>query len=81
MSVCDRKYFGIFHNVRRPRRDDHVPVNQMSWRKSSFSGYTECVELARTLRAVRDSKNPSGPVLAADLAGLLAAIKRGDLDR
>jgi hypothetical protein len=39
------------------------------------------VELAHTLGVVRDSKNPRGPVVAADLAGLLAAAKRGDLDR
>jgi hypothetical protein len=56
-------------------------MNHFRWRKSSFSGYAECVELAPTLRAVRDSKNPGGPVMTADLTGLLAAIKRGDLDR
>ena len=50
------------------------------WLKSSFSGYLECVELAHSLHEVRDSKNPSGPVLTADLEGLLAAVKRGDLD-
>jgi hypothetical protein len=37
------------------------------WRKSSFSGggNNDCVELALTTRggAIRDSKNPSGPVL------------------
>lgn len=51
------------------------------WRKSTFSGYHECVELANTLHAVRDSKNPDGPVLAADLINFLAAVKRGELDR
>jgi hypothetical protein len=56
-------------------------MNQFRWRKSSFSGYAECVELAYTLGVVRDSKNPRGPVVAADRAGLLAAAKRGDLDR
>lgn len=38
-----------------------------AWRKSSFSngGGGNCVELAQTpdLGAVRDSKNPAGPIL------------------
>lgn len=37
------------------------------WRKSSFSGTnSDCVELATTphTTAVRDSKNPDGPILA-----------------
>jgi hypothetical protein len=36
------------------------------WRKSSFSGGGNCVEVARNLPgiiAVRDSKNPNGPAL------------------
>lgn len=56
-------------------------MKRIFWRKSTFSGYHECVELAHTLRAVRDSKNPDGPVLTADLDGLVTAIKRGDLKR
>lgn len=38
----------------------------MEWRKSSYSGtQSDCVELAwrQGQLAVRDSKNPSGPVL------------------
>jgi hypothetical protein len=37
----------------------------MGWRKSSFSGSNtgNCVEVASTLGALRDSKNPSDPVL------------------
>jgi hypothetical protein len=38
----------------------------MTWRKSSFSGDTgNCVEVAVSAGAVavRDSKNPTGPVL------------------
>lgn len=55
-------------------------MEHVRWRKSSVSGYLECVELAPSLREVRDSKNPTGPVLTADLDELLAAVKRGDLD-
>lgn len=51
------------------------------WHKSSYSGGNDaCVEVASTLVAVRDSKNPAGPVLHADLRGLLAAVKNGQLD-
>jgi len=54
----------------------------MRWRKSSYSGGNngECVELAHTLEAVRDSKNPIGPVLTADVKGLLAEIRAGHFD-
>jgi Domain of unknown function (DUF397) len=52
------------------------------WRKSSRSAGNggACVELAN-LGAVRDSKNPTGPALPVDLAGLLAATKAGRLVR
>ena len=52
------------------------------WRKSSRSGGNNgaCVELAN-IGAVRDSKNPTGPELRADLADLLAAAKAGRLER
>ena len=50
------------------------------WRKSSRSGGEggACVELAN-VGAVRDSKNPAGPALRAELAGLLAAVKKGQV--
>jgi hypothetical protein len=52
------------------------------WRKSSLSTNTaDCVEVAHTLDRVRDSKNPTGPQLAANLHSLLTHIKRGDFDR
>lgn len=45
------------------------------WRKSSFSSNgTDCVEVASDRAAVRDSKNPHGPVLSVDLRGLLRMI-------
>lgn len=52
------------------------------WRKSSFTGNQgDCVELAHTRDMVRDSKAPAGPLLGVPLAGLLAAVKGGRLDR
>lgn len=53
------------------------------WRKSSYSGEEggSCVELNTLVQGlVRDSKNPTGPVLSfdrAELAALLAEIKAG----
>ena len=47
------------------------------FRKSSYSDNPqgECVEIAGGLDAVRDSKNPNGPVLRGDLASLVSAVK------
>lgn len=48
-----------------------------AWRKSSRSqGANTCVEL-HPAGLVRDSKNPAGPTLTVDLAGLLAAVRGG----
>ncbi|MDQ3404754.1 MAG: DUF397 domain-containing protein [Actinomycetota bacterium] len=50
------------------------------WGKSSFSNTGNgCVEIARTLTAVRDSKNPDGPRLAVDTYQLVAAVRSGKL--
>jgi Domain of unknown function (DUF397) len=48
----------------------------MTWRKSSFTEQTDCVELAwpATGVAVRDSKHPEGPVLRLPAQGLLALL-------
>lgn len=59
-----------------------LTVPDRRWKKSTFSGeQTNCVELAHTHGAVRDSKNPAGPVLVLPVAGLLAAVKAGSLPR
>jgi len=54
------------------------------WRKSSRSSTnTNCVEVANNLGAVRDSKNPDGPVLEFDQARLcafLAGARQGRFD-
>jgi Domain of unknown function (DUF397) len=51
------------------------------WRKSSRSGGNggACVELAN-VGAVRDSKNPTGPALHVNPAGLVATARTGRLD-
>lgn len=52
-------------------------LNDQRWRKAKASGTqgTECVEL-HPAGAVRDSKNPDGPRLNADISGLISAVKR-----
>ncbi|KAA2258814.1 DUF397 domain-containing protein [Solihabitans fulvus] len=60
-----------------------IDIADASWKKSSKSGSTsECVEVARlkTVGALRDSKNPAGPVLVFPLAQLgrfLAGARAG----
>ena len=58
-------------------------MTQETWRKASRSGQQlNCVEVAIIgIGAIRDSKNPTGPTLAISLAGLVASIKTGHLDR
>jgi hypothetical protein len=53
-------------------------MNEVRWRKSTRSSGEptgSCVELAHDLGAVRDSKNPNGPVLTVDVRALLALVK------
>jgi hypothetical protein len=56
-------------------------VDNLRWRKSSFSGGTgggndSCVEVALTddTAAVRDSKNASGPILTLPVTALSALL-------
>lgn len=65
-----------------------MDFSSVHWRKSSYSsgGGNACVEVAALPRAVaiRDSKDPHGPVHLLDLAAfrdLIGRIKRGDFDR
>ena len=63
----------------------HPDLSQAIWRKSSYSSPDgqNCVEVATNLAdtvAVRDSKDPDGPVLAltpAQWRAFLAGIKSG----
>lgn len=59
-----------------------MEVDAATWRKAKRSegGANNCVEIAIASGAVRDSKNPDGPVLAVDVLRLLAAARLGQLD-
>jgi hypothetical protein len=61
-------------------------AGQRPWRKSSHSHINGCVEVAPTPGgvAVRDSKDPNGPVLRythAEWAAFLAGVRDGEFDR
>ncbi|HEY2579188.1 MAG TPA: DUF397 domain-containing protein [Streptosporangiaceae bacterium] len=65
-----------------------MDLTRAEWRKSSRSGSNggNCVEVARNLPgtvAVRDSKDPNGPVLAvapAEWQDFVADVKAGQHD-
>jgi hypothetical protein len=65
-----------------------MDITNVTWRKSSYSGGNggNCVEVAQLpddSRAIRDSKDPDGPVLAFmpdDWRAFTAAIKAGEFD-
>lgn len=50
------------------------------WRKSSFTGQQDCVEVSHHLDAVRDSKYPL-VALEVDMRRLLDVVRRGQFDR
>lgn len=53
------------------------------WLKSSYSNPDgDCVEInTLSWNELRDSKNPNGPTLRANLQAFIAAAKAGELDR
>jgi hypothetical protein len=63
-------------------------IDNLTWRKSSYSGSNggDCVEIAFLSgdgRALRDSKDPGGPVLKFgpdDWRAFTVAIKAGEFD-
>jgi hypothetical protein len=62
-------------------------IGLYEWKKSSHSGSsTNCVEVAANLLsviAVRDSKDPDGPLLTftpAQWAAFTAAVRNGEFD-
>lgn len=59
-----------------------MTVAERRWRKASRSGNEgNCVEVAHTLDAVRDSKYAAGPVLAVDASALVRAVRSGQISR
>ncbi len=65
-----------------------MDLSSAQWRKSSYSsgGGNQCVEVATLpgVVAVRDSKDPHGPMHLLDPAAfrdLISRIKRGDFDQ
>lgn len=63
-----------------------IDATNLTWRKSSRSGGGNCVEIADLSdggTAVRDSKNPTGPVLhftAAEWRAFVEGAKDGEFD-
>lgn len=62
-----------------------TPNESLRWQKSSLSGASGCVETAPSagLVAVRDSKDPAGPVLRYtrhEWAVFVEGVKRGEFD-
>jgi hypothetical protein len=63
-------------------------IDNLTWRKSSYSGSNGggCVEIADNLPrgvAVRDSKDPGGPLLTVrpdNWRAFMVAIKAGEFD-
>ncbi|MER5936986.1 DUF397 domain-containing protein [Streptomyces sp. NPDC001928] len=57
-----------------------APLGALAWRKSTHSSDQggECIEIAETPHttiAVRDSKNPAGPILTLDPAAFTTFVK------
>jgi hypothetical protein len=67
-----------------PKVTDGTPGGDVSWRKSSHSNpYGNCVELAKLadgLIAVRDSRDPSGPVQIYPCAAMAAFLRAAKTD-
>jgi hypothetical protein len=71
-----------------PGKDKGMDLSNATWRKSSHSGGNggNCIEIASLPnggRAVRDSKNPGGPVLvfnSAEWQTFTAAVSDGAID-
>ncbi|GLX96289.1 DUF397 domain-containing protein [Herbidospora sp. NBRC 101105] len=63
-----------------------VDMSDAVWQKSSFSGQSNCVEVARlagSYTAVRNSRDPDGPVLVfteAEWNAFLQGLAVGEFD-
>ena len=63
-----------------------MDLSRAMWRKSSRSGTNGCVEVALDPAevAVRDSKDPSGPVLhfnAHEWGAFLGGVRKGEFEQ
>ncbi|WP_157556404.1 DUF397 domain-containing protein [Herbidospora yilanensis] len=64
----------------------YMDMSRAVWRKSSFSGTAQCVEVARLDEqhvGVRDSKNESGPALIftpQEWRAFVGGVKNGEFD-
>jgi hypothetical protein len=72
-------------NPRREATASSYGHNFLTWRRSTFSGGTNCVEVATAEGAVyiRDSKSPGGQILATSLSSwqvLMNSIRAGELN-
>jgi hypothetical protein len=62
-----------------------VGLSSAEWRKSTFSQHNGCVEVAHIHEhvAVRDSKDPSGPILTfthTEWTAFTAGVRNGEFD-
>jgi hypothetical protein len=79
MDLTNAKWRKSSHSG--PNGGNCVELTGLSWQKSSYSGPNggECVELAdvagASVVAVRDSKDPDGPVLLLTRAALRTAVQ------
>lgn len=62
---------------RKSSFSDPIDCVEVAWRKSSYSNPNDCVEVSWVAEdaAVRDSKNPEGPILIFDQASFTAALR------
>jgi hypothetical protein len=63
-----------------------IDRTRLTWRKSTFSGDDNCVEvaLADEIVVVRNSKDPNGPCLeltCPEWTDFVRDLKRGEFDR
>jgi hypothetical protein len=57
-------------------------MRETQWIKSSYTNINgNCVELSTTLDAIRDSKDPNGPILQVNADTFVQAVKYGRFDR
>lgn len=55
---------------------------EYTWQKSKYTNANgNCVELSNPRGLIRDSKDPEGPWLRADVPGFVRAVKSGRFDR